>query len=109
MYIAVRADLSPGLQIAQAVHAAFQFHSEFSSTSLSWQRDSNYLVIVSVPDEPSLMRLASRAVEKELPFTVVREPDLNDQPTALALHPWDTARKLCSNLPLALREVGVSP
>lgn len=100
LYIAVRADLPPGLQAAQAAHAAFQFFHEHPVIAGRWFVTSNYLIIVAVPDELALIDLAARAGV----ISVVREPDVGDQITALALAPTDATRRLCSSLPLALRE-----
>lgn len=69
-----------------------------------WHKTSNFLVLVSVPDELSLVDLAFKAEANGIPVTVVREPDLDNQVTSVALAPCDAARRLCSSLPLALRE-----
>jgi hypothetical protein len=34
---------------------------------------------------------------------VFREPDINNEITAIAVEPSEKSRKLCSNLPLALK------
>lgn len=104
LYIAVRADLPPGLQAAQAVHAAFEFSVHHPDLVRGWVRDSNYLIVVSVPDETSLIGLATRARTLGIVGHVVHEPDVDDAATALALEPGDGARRLCSSLPLMLRE-----
>lgn len=93
------------MQLAQSVHGAFQFSVEWPATALSWHVDSNYLVCVAVQDEQSLARLAERAAEEGIACTSVREPDMNDELTAVALGPGDVARRLCSQHPLALKQV----
>jgi len=103
MYIAVRTDMSPGLQAAQAVHAAFHFSFDWPSMALAWVRDSNFLVVVAVPDEESLADLATQAVEEGIARTIVREPDLDNTITAVALEPGAIARRLCAEMPLALK------
>lgn len=109
MYIAVRADLSAGSQVAQAAHAAFLFSAEYPSEFQAWHQNSNYLVVVSVPDENALMDLASRALRTDIGVSLFHEPDLNEELTAIAIEPGDTARKLCSNFPLALKETAKVP
>lgn len=99
----MRADLPPGLQAAQAVHAGLQFQAEHPQAVLSWLHDSNYLVVVSVPDEAALLALDKRAEQRGIPRTTVREPDLDDEMTAVTLAPVPEARRLCANLPAALR------
>jgi peptidyl-tRNA hydrolase len=90
---------------AQAVHAAFEFSVHHPDLVRQWNVESNFLVVVAVPDEPSLIALASRAGAADIVRHVVHEPDVNYEATALALEPGDAARRLCSSLPLALREV----
>lgn len=70
----------------------------------AWMEDSNFLVVVAVPDEAALADLAARAVEEGLVRTIVREPDLDNAITAVALQPGVDARRLCANFPLALKE-----
>lgn len=104
LYIAVRADLPPGLQLAQSTHAAFQFYDEHPSHCRSWLRRSNFLVCVAVPDEEALLALATEAsLGKGLCTTLVVEPDLGDEHTAVAMQPGLEAAALCASYPLALR------
>lgn len=51
LYVIVRADLSPGLQIAQAAHAARAFHAEHPALEAAWYAASNTLAVLSVQDE----------------------------------------------------------
>lgn len=104
LYVATRADLSPGLQLAQSVHAAFHFFAEWPSLARSWLVESNFLVVVAVPDKDALAALAGLAVEEGIARTIVREPDLGDAITAVALEPGSIARRLCAEFPLALKE-----
>jgi len=82
------------------VHAAFQFAHQHPDMTTEWFRDSQYLVIVSVPDEVALIGLASRALAAGIEVSTWHEPDMADSATAVALEPGDVARRLCSNLPL---------
>lgn len=104
LYIVVRGDLPPGLQAAQAVHAAFQFYQAHPEITEKWLVDSNYLVILAVPDEDTLIRLYTEAnMGRDLRALMVREPDLGDEATAVALEPGEGSQALCAQLPLALR------
>lgn len=106
LYIAVRADLPPGLQAAQAVHAAFQFYDEWPCRARTWLRKSNYLVVVNVPDEDALLALSAEAtLGEDLEVTKVYEPDLGDEFTAIAIQPGEVAQRLCARFPLALKDV----
>lgn len=90
--------------MAQAVHAAFQFSISWPSVTMPWFANSNFLVIVSVPDEAALAALAESAWLLGIRRGITREPDLGNEMTAVSLAPGDAARRLCANLPLALRE-----
>lgn len=72
---------------------------------MPWLVQSNYLVIVSVLDEDHLLALISQAHDRGIVHVGVREPDINDEATAVALAPGVASQKLCASLPLALREV----
>lgn len=63
-------------------------------------RNSQFLVIVTVPDEIALIALASHAIARGIGLTTWHEPDLDGQATAVALAPGPAARRLCANLPL---------
>ena len=103
LYIAVRADLPAGLQIAQAAHAAFTFAHDHHDLTRVWHEQSQYLVIVAVPDEVALRDLAATAADRDIPSVLWVEPDLGGAATALALAPGAPARRLTANLPLAGR------
>ena len=105
-YIVVRSDMSPGLQVAQSVHAAIQFLADWPQSS-RWVRHYN-LVVVAVPDELALADIAAAAVEEGICRSIFREPDLDNTITAVALQPSEEAQKLCARLPLALREMAMT-
>jgi hypothetical protein len=72
----------------------------------SWRLDSNFLVVVAVPNEAQLFMLESVALTFGIKHTLVIEPDYGDQATAIALEPVPMSRKLCAQFPLALKEKG---
>lgn len=104
LYIVVRDDLPIGLQAAQATHAAFQFSHEHPSLVQPWFRESQYLIIVTVPDEIALIGRASHARAEGIAVSTWHEPDLGGAATAVAMQPGEVARRLCANLPLLGRE-----
>jgi len=101
--VAVRADLPVGLQMAQAVHAAFSFSDEHPRVARTWHRDSQFLVVVNVPDEAHLLALSQTARALGVEVAQWHEPDVNGEATAIALAPVAAAKVLCSSLPLAGR------
>ena len=108
LYVLTRADLSPGMQAAQAVRAAFQFAVDHTELTARWVLDSNFLVLLSVLDEDALLDLADRVARAGVMNTLVREPDLADQATALAVAPSPVGR-LFANLPLLGRDLRPVP
>jgi hypothetical protein len=60
---------------------------------------------LSVNDERELLSIHSKATQQGIKASVFQEPDLNNQVTAITLEPSSDTRKLCSNLPLALKNV----
>lgn len=105
LYIITRRDLPPGLQSAQVAHAAFEFAYEHRPLAHSWQKESNFLIILSTQDELELTELGHSAEELNLPVSWFREPDIEDQLTAIAIAPSPDTVELTAHLPLALSEV----
>lgn len=102
-----RQDLSPGLQAAQVAHVAFAFAYEHRPIASQWLEESNYLIVLSVPNESALLSLAEKAGTLNIPVTVFREPDIGNEMTAIAVAPSRTTESMLSQLPLALREVSL--
>lgn len=101
--IVTRKDLTAGYQTTQAIHAAIQFTFEYPEISKEWYKDP-YLAVLSTQDENSLKKLISKAKDKGIKVSIFREPDIDNQITAIALEPSDATRRLTSSLPLALKE-----
>ena len=99
----VRSDISLGLQMAQAVHAAFLFAQKHPHIMQDWEINSQYLVILQVPTEDHLTALSLRARNSDILHEKWFEPDLKDSFTAVAFAPGEAARRICSSLPLAGR------
>lgn len=99
-----RSDISGGYQAVQSIHAAIQFNFEHPEVSKEWFTTSNYLGLLSVADETALVQLAERAQQHGIRYSVFKEPDIDNQITAIALEPGTKSRKLCSNLKLALKD-----
>lgn len=96
--------MPPGTQVAQAVHAAFEFAVAHADVVADWHATSNVLVALSTPDELSLGRLCADASAAGLRRVRFHEPDLGGALTAAAFEP--AAYRLLARLPLAFARRG---
>lgn len=102
----VRNDLEPGLQLSQSVHAAVQFVFENPEISLNWYNIYNYIVVLQISSEQELNDLIIVAHGKEIKHAIYREPDVENQVTAVSFEPGNKSKKLCRHLKLALSDYG---
>lgn len=100
-----RRDLSLGTQALQSGHAAIDFQYQYPNIGLEWQTKSNYLVFLTVANEEELYKLIDKADSRGIKYTVFREPDIQNEITAIAFEPSDASRKLTSSCPLLGKEV----
>jgi hypothetical protein len=84
------------------MHALRQFTADHPEIDKLWFEQSNYLGLLSVKNEYELHILIQRAMQNNIRFSVFKEPDIEDQVTAIALEPGPLTKKLCSSLKLAL-------
>lgn len=103
LYIIVRGDLKPGAQLAQSVHAAFRFASDWRHLTHEWMDNSEYICILNARDETELISLWEKSRSEQIPGAQFFEPDFGNSLTAIALAPGAQSKKLCSSLPLALK------
>lgn len=96
LYVVTRADLPPGVQACQAIHAAIEFARAFPSVAAA----APAVVLLATSDELGLTWLRADAVNAGLRHTSFCEPDLSGALTALALE--SAASRLVAGLPLAL-------
>jgi peptidyl-tRNA hydrolase len=99
LYIVVRGDLSPGLRAAQACHAQRLFVEEHPEVDRDWYENSNTIVILEVRDIDELMDLAFDLDARNIRFSQFDEPDLQNEPTAIAVAP--EGKGFLRRLPLA--------
>jgi peptidyl-tRNA hydrolase len=104
VYIVTRRDLRPGLQAAQACHAVTDLILTYPEEAQKWREDSNFLIVLSVENEQELCELAIELARTNMHWCKFREPDMNNELTALAVLPDKYSEKFFRNLPLALRE-----
>lgn len=104
LYIITREDLAPGIQLAQSIHAAIQFCLEHNLIVNEWYNNSNYIAILAAKDEKDLLLFCDKLVKKGIVFSAFKEPDFDNELTAVALEPGDKSRRATSSFPLALKE-----
>lgn len=63
---------------------------------------SNYICCLSAKNEQHIYSIMDNCINNNIKFSIFREPDLNNEITAIALEPGQLSKKLCSNLRLAL-------
>jgi hypothetical protein len=69
----------------------------------NWYEESNYLCFLCVANEQELINLSENAATLGIKFSQFREPDIENQVTAIAIQPGIHSKKLCSKLKLALK------
>jgi hypothetical protein len=94
-YILLREDLPTGVALAQACHAA--------SESSQGTEPGTFLIVLGLPDEPAMQKYAKRLRSKDIRFVEFREPDRNNEVTAIGIFPTkdrDALRKVIGHLAL---------
>lgn len=85
MVVITRADMPPGYQLVQSVHAMADFAAAHPQAFLAWQKGTNTLACLAVPDEAALANLWDKLGKYGVPQTAFREPDVEDQLTAICI------------------------
>jgi peptidyl-tRNA hydrolase len=105
LYLVVRNDLKAGMQLAQTNHCSFLFAVEHPQETKEWMINSNYIAVLAIDNEEKLIELIEKAMMEKIRLSFFKEPDLNNQITAVALMAGEASKKLCGGLKLALKEV----
>lgn len=106
LYVLVRADLTPGQQLAQSSHAALRLALALDRETREWRDGGEVIVILSVPDEMTLVRYQRQARTSGVPCRSFREPDMDHAHTAVAFLPQPEECDMFKDLSLALRPKG---
>lgn len=104
LILVTRKDLSPGYQSVQPAHALAQFAVDYRNSFEDWQKNHKNLIVLAVEGERELLDMWLRAKASKVECSGFTEPDIDNELTAIALGPSETAYKMTSNLPLALRK-----
>tara|TARA_R110000796_G_scaffold98092_1_gene205475 strand:- start:4907 stop:5233 length:327 start_codon:yes stop_codon:yes gene_type:complete len=102
--IITRSDIPLTYQAVQSAHACVQFQYEHPELAKNWFNNSNYLIFLSVENEQELEKLISKANSNNINISIFREPDINNEITAIALEPCDWSRRHTSGIPLMRKE-----
>lgn len=100
LYVITRQDLSAGQQAVQSCHALIEFQVTHPDLTKEWYARSNTLALLSVPDEMELEALARSAEAKWIEVSRFREPDRDNELTAIVLGPQ--GKRLVQRLSLTL-------
>jgi hypothetical protein len=84
------------------MHALTEFITLYPEAAKEWYSKSNYLAFLSVKNEDELCRLIYKAQGMGIKIGLFREPDMDNQTTAIVLESSPESRRLCCRLPLAL-------
>lgn len=99
LYILIRNDLSNAQKAVQAGHAIAQWMIEHHSKK-EW--NNNTLIYLTIPNEQDLTDWFEIAKMKQLQCSCFREPDMNDQMTAIAILADEKSKKMFAKLPMML-------
>lgn len=97
-----RTDIPEGHQAVQSTHAAIDFVFEHPTRAGPWHKSSNTLVMLTVKDIGGLKKLMKKCDYLRLDYTVFREPDMNNEITAICIEPHPETYKMVSKLPLLI-------
>lgn len=95
------AKLSSGQQTAQIAHAVADFALHRGESFANWHSTSQFIVSLQTPCTESLEALLQDAHLNGFDTVVFREPDLDDELTAVAFVPNEAVKKYLRKLPLA--------
>lgn len=101
LYIVVRKDLKPGIQLAQALHAALHFSFDHRALCEKWMNISDHICVLHIDNEEELQKLLYKANSKRIVSSTFNEPDLDNSLTAICFEPGIKSKSLCKNLKLA--------
>ena len=99
-----RQDLQPGYILTQCIHSTLEFFNEHPEPYKNWFNFSKAITLLAVPNEDSLKYLIRKLTESNIRYSIFIEPDINNQVTAITIEPGEASSKLCSSIPLALKQ-----
>lgn len=82
--IIVRKDIEPGYKVTQTSHAIAKFAIEYEDKFKKWQYESEYLCCLEL-EIYKFDHVLSKLDELKIKYSVFREPDINNEITAIAV------------------------
>jgi peptidyl-tRNA hydrolase len=89
-----------GYQAAQSCHAMTEFFLEHPDITKAWHDNSNYIAVLAVENEEKLIKLFQKAQARGVRCSCFREPDMDDQITAIVLEPGLDSKRLSGHIKL---------
>lgn len=86
LYVVVREEFQQGFQIAQAIHAFREFVEHHKEVESNWYKESNTIVVLKTSKE-NLDLLVEKAKENNFSYSIFKEPDIENETTAVAFGP----------------------
>lgn len=103
LYVVTRKDLSPGAQACQSIHAVCEFNHKHPNEYQEWFTKSNHLALLSVKNEKILNQYVRLAEKFGIHYAIFREPDFDNELTAVAFEATTKARDLLGDVKSALK------
>lgn len=103
LYMVSRADLPPGVQACQAMHAMREFVNDHPELEAEWYESSNHVAFLSASSLTELHFYVQAAEENNIKHSTFFEPDLENELTAACFSPTIESRELLSSLSTALK------
>lgn len=95
----MRSDLNFGEQASQITHSLIEFAMQHPELTKEWFSNSNYICLLQVKNEESLVELINKAEDKEIKYSIFK----NNSITSICLESGTKTKKLVSGLKLAFK------
>jgi hypothetical protein len=103
LYVVIREDLKPGLELAQGIHAAVELAILKPEDALAWRRESQNVAALGVADEAVLRQALGRVRENGRPSRPVPRARPRGSADRLRVHRGRFERRGPGPLELAAR------
>ncbi|KKN65754.1 hypothetical protein LCGC14_0478930 [marine sediment metagenome] len=77
-----------------------EFFLKHPEITKSWHDNSNYIAVLAVENEEGLVKILKKAKTRGVRYSYFREPDMDNQLTAIVLEPGLDSKRLSSHIKL---------